>query len=129
MKPRVYRRMGRVVIEIPEERRDLLPEDRQDVKEVVCSDPRVIWYGIVAMWLRCPKDRDHVGPKVWYQILSDLIPPYDEAVELLKMNGFPPFVSDNKTMNELFTGEDRAYYSDWSALKYPPTIDWDKYYK
>lgn len=127
MKPRSYRRAGRVVIAIPEERRDLLPDEYKDVNEVVCSDPRVIWYGIVAMWLRSPQDREHVGAKVWYQILSDIIPPYDEAIELLKKNGFPPFVSDKKTMDELFRGEDRAYYNDWSALKYPPVIDWNKY--
>ena len=128
MKPRAYRRSGRINIVIPKDRRDLLPDEYKNVEEVVCSDPRVIWYGIVAMWLRCPKGREHVGTKVWYQILSDLIPSYDEAAELLKKNGFPPFVSDWKTMNELFRGEDRSYYGDWSALRCPPEVDWSKYY-
>lgn len=129
-RPLVARHEGFVPIHMNPDRSDLLPEEYKGLSQLTCSDPRVVWIGILRPWLRLPDSLYELvvkGRDVWYEAMNDLLPSYDEAVELLKKNGFPPFISDAETMRKLRNGPNSEYYSDWGALKFPPKVDWSKY--
>lgn len=115
--------------------------DTQDRLRVVCSDPRVVWLALVHTWLTTAI-KENIGDQpdeVFSQILTDLIPSYDEAVKNLEKNKYPPFAScysDIEYASEKYRGEEarenhldyQAYlekYGDW--LIEPPKVDWDKY--
>ena len=105
-----------------------------------CSDPRVVWMALVEIWLHSAAPKDLRDDKNLSQILTDLIPSYDEAIENLEKNQYPPFAScfsDIKYASEKYRGEtlEGRRHFDYSAylkkhkgwLIEPPTVDWSKY--
>ncbi len=147
--------MATCLLHIDGDRDDVVSTDFQKEKDkygdyprVLCSDPRVVWIALVQIWLNSaiPKNlRENKNLKeedeLVSQILTDLIPSYDEAIENLEKNKYPPFVTcrdDLVYASEKYRGEEakerrlnyQAYlekYGDW--LIEPPKVDWDKYGK
>jgi len=129
------------VIILPEDNRIPLEYRDKYKGSLYCSDPRVVWLTLVNQWIPCPKewndefeqdrqkwlDNAEKRNAVTSQILTALIPSYDEAIELLKRNGFPPLNADSAFYEVSRSGEDSEYYENSSALKFPPKINWDDY--
>ncbi len=148
--------MATCLLHIDGDRDDVVSTDFQKEKDkygdyprVLCSDPRVVWIALVQIWLNSaiPKNlRENNNlredDELLSQILTERIPSYDEAVENLEKNKYPPFAScysDIQYASEKYRGEParggrhldyRKYgeeYGDW--LIEPPQVDWDKYRK
>lgn len=130
------------------DREDVIPPEYKDEKDsngrfpiILCSDPRVVWLVLVHLWLFHMAPKDLRDDATLSEILTDLIPSYDEAIENLEKNKYPPFVTcrdDLVYASEKYRGEEarerrlnyHSYlekYGDW--LIEPPKVDWDKYRK
>ena len=127
------------------DRDDVVPADFQEKKSqyfgyptMLCSDPRVVWIALVHIWLNFATPESLRGDdKILSQMLTDLLPTHEEAVEKLEKNLYPPFVScysDIKYAAKKYRGQDlgerrhfdyRSYPGNW--LIEPPTVDWSKY--
>ena len=106
---------------------------------VICSDPRVVWLALVQIWLSHAAPNELRNDATLSEILTDLIPSYDEAIEFLEKNKYPPFVScysDIKYAAEKYRGASaKGKRLDYNAyleenkgwLIEPPAVDWSKY--
>lgn len=159
-RPRIPLYMATCLLHIDENRDDVLSatsqKEFQEEKNkrgftptVLCSDPRIVWIAVVHIWLypSIPKELKEnkttdEKDELVSQILTDLIPSYDEAVENLKKNKYPPFAScyaDIRYASEKYRGIPTNSSKNLDYLKYcekygdlliePPKVDWDKYRK
>ena len=117
-------------------RKELLPEEYQDRSSILCADPRVVWIALLEDWVPSAAYRNGIKTtdKIMSEILTDLLPSYDEAVEFLKKNKFQPFVSrksdfysadKEKGQTSLSQSQYIEKYGDFPI--YPPEVDWSKY--